>query len=45
MSKKFERVAKQLQFGDIPKGGSLERVDSYFDLANQIWEYCKTDNY
>ena len=44
MSKKFERVAKQLQFGDIPKSGSLERVDSYFDLANQIWEYCKTDN-
>lgn len=43
MSNKFKTVAEVLEYGDIPKRGTLERVASYFDMVDQIWEYTKTD--
>lgn len=43
LSMKFEYCARQLGFDNIPKAGSMERVQAYFDMADQIWEYAKTD--
>ena len=44
MSMKFEYCARQLGYDNIPKGGSMERVQAYFDMSDQIWEYVKTDH-
>ena len=43
LSMKFEYCAKQLGYENIPKAGSMERVQAYFDMADQIWAYTKTD--
>lgn len=43
LSMKFERAALQVGYDNVPKHGSMERVQAYFDMANQIWEYVKTD--
>ena len=43
LSMKFEYCALQLGYNNIPKMGSMERVEAYFDMADQIWEYAKTD--
>lgn len=43
MSTKFEDVAKRLEYGEVPKAGSLERVASYFEMADQIYDYIKSD--
>ena len=43
LSMKFEYCARQLGYENIPKVGSMERVQAYFEMADQIWEYAKTD--
>lgn len=43
LSMKFEYCALQLGYNNIPKAGSMERVQAYFDMTDQIWEYAKTD--
>lgn len=43
MSRKFKYVASALDYGILPKSGTIERVVSYFDMLDQIWEYTKLD--
>ena len=43
LSMKFEHAALQIGYDNIPKHGSMERVQAYYDMADQIWEYVKTD--
>lgn len=43
MSMKFEYAALQIGYDNIPKAGSPERIQAYFDLCDQIWNYAKTD--
>ena len=43
LSTKFENAAKQIGYGNIPKNGSMERVQAYFDMTDQIYDYAKTD--
>ena len=43
-SMKFEYCAKYLGYDNIPKAGSFERVQAYYDLVDQIWNYAKDDS-
>lgn len=41
---KFEHAARQIGYKNIPKSGTIERVQAYFDMCDQIYEYIKDDD-
>ena len=43
LSSKFENAAKQIGYSNVPKSGSLERIQAYYDFADLIYEHIKDD--
>lgn len=43
MPSKFNAAAEYLEFGELASGGTMQKVSQYFEMADQVWEYVKTD--